>query len=154
MILRPVSPASAVAEVFHPPDLALEISKLSHCQIEIAVAVQVFRLNVRHPGDLIQENPLSEPFRSQVFQHDNGADLFVVGHDHSHARNEQVQIAVPVDVTRLNMSRPSDIPIEIRLHENARGLLANPTHRVGPPIAYNHVHEPILIQVHNYQVGN
>ncbi len=89
----------------------------SRDELDFSVTVHVSGIKGQQMRWIYGQDLLCKCLRSQVFQHDNSSDFVITGRDHPRACYEQVQIAILVDVARLNMSGTGNLPIQIGFHE-------------------------------------
>ncbi len=74
--------------LFHPADLALVVPEVRHRQVNVAVAVQVPRLDIGDPRHLLEEQLLDEGAAPLISQQYDRSDLLVVRHQNAHAGHQ------------------------------------------------------------------
>jgi hypothetical protein len=105
---------------------ALVVPEPRHGQIEIAVTVEVARTHVGDASDMIRDHMGREALVAIVLQDDDRSDPVVAGREHSERGDDQIKIAVAVEIDRLDVGRCRDRVADRPLREHTLGELANP----------------------------
>ena len=150
--LEDVTPEAPAAQILDPSRLAVVVAELGHGQVEVAVAVEVAGADVGNPRHALDHHVHSELHPTRVLQNHHRADPVVVGKEHPQYGDHQVQISVTVEVDRLHVGGRDQVGSANGLRENALRVLANPRHGIGVAIAYDHVEQAVLVEVHRLDV--
>jgi hypothetical protein len=97
-----------LALVLQPTRLAIVIAEAGDCDIEIAIAVEIRGTGISDSRHAIGDVVGGELLPAVVLEHDHRADAVVVGEQEAKCRNEQIEIAVVVDIDDFDMGGSRD----------------------------------------------
>ena len=136
-----------VAQVLEPARFAVVVSKARHRDVEIAIPVEIAGPRVRHPRHITYQHAVAESLRAIVVEQDDRPDTSVRGQQDPEARDEQVQIAVAVEVDRLHGDRRGHGGADRTLHVRATRVLVEPENLIPKRIAREDVRQTVSVEV-------
>src|SRR5262245_40389413 len=74
-----------VAEIFHPADLTLNVTKLADDKVEAAIAVEIDAADIGYAGDVFGDDMVAKLAVAEIFKDDHFSDAVVVRSDNAHA---------------------------------------------------------------------
>ena len=101
-------------DIVQPKHLSPGIPKHRNRQVDAAIPVKVTALNVSHPSDIVQ-NDMSAELAVMVLEKFYPPNDAIVGHDVSQYRNQDVEVAIVVDVDDRQVCRRHHVGYQHRL---------------------------------------
>ena len=123
-------------------------------QVEVAVAVEVAGPNIRDAGDVSSHHVGRESLSAVVFEDDHRPDPAVVGIERPKARDDEIEVAVPVDVHRFDVRRRQYRAAYRLLGVHTSRVLADPGQLVSRCVADEDVRKTVPVEVDDLNVGN
>ena len=100
--LQDVGLERPAAPVLEPQRLAVVVAEGGHREVEVAVAVEVAGPHVGDPRYALGRDAAREALLAVVLEHHDRADAQIAREELAQARDEQVEVAVAVEVGRLH----------------------------------------------------
>ena len=151
---KPVARKDPVSQILHPADLAVVIAELSNREVDVPIPIEVPRLDVGDAGDAVKQDAGGELLLAVILQDNDATDFVVIRQNGAHLRDEQVNVAIEIDVAGSHVGRRENRPAHGRFGERAVSVLADPCYLVRRRIAQDNIHQAILIKVDNADVAN
>ncbi len=139
--------------VLQPARLAIVIAEAGDGDVEIAIAIEISGAGVgdtRHTiGDVVRREALA----TVVLEDDHRADAVVVGEQKAKRGDEQIEVAVLVEIHDLDMRRSGDAGNGVLGVRPARRL-TDPADDPAQRVADNHVIQAVAIEIGDGDVGD
>jgi hypothetical protein len=139
--------------VLQPARLAIVVAEAGGRDIEIAIAIEIGSARIRDTRDAIGDVVRREPLAAIVLEDDDRADAIVVGKQKPQRRDEQVEVAVLVEINGLDMRWSSDAGDGLLGVGPTRGL-TDPAHHAAQRVADEDVVQTVTIEIGNGDVGD
>jgi hypothetical protein len=142
-----------LSRVFQPAGLAIVIAEAGGGDVEITVTIEIRSACVgdaRHTiGDVVRRELLA----AVVLEDDDRADTVVVGKEEAERRDEQIEIAVLVEVHGLDVRRSGDAGNRL-LGIGAARRLTDPADGTAQRVADDDVVQAVAIEISDGDVGD
>ena len=123
------------------------VAEGGHREVEVAVAVEVAGPHVGDAGEALGRDAAREALFAVVLEDHDRADAEVAREELSEARHEQVEVAVAVEVGRLDMGGRADLLGDWLFRPDAGRGLADPRDPVPDRVAGQDVGEAVVVEV-------
>ena len=144
---RSVGLERPAAPVLEPQRLAVVVAEGGHREVEVAVAVEVAGPHVGDPRNALGRDAAREALLAVVLEHHDRADAQVARKELAEARDEQVEVAVAVEVGGLHVRGGADVLGDGRLGPRPGRELAYPGDPVADRVAGQDVGQAVAVEV-------
>ena len=142
------------APVLEPQRLAVVVAEGGDRDVEVAVTVEIAGPRVGGPGDSLRHDVAREALVPVVLDDHDRADAQVAGEELSQARDQQVEVAVAVEIRRLHVGRRPDVLGDGMFDVGPRRELADPGDPVPDRVGGQDVGEAVGVEVDDGDVGD